>query len=53
MAEQPEINEHIQDVHGILGGIEILKPMQIIEVDIKIAFTLPSLLEIELRYEQI
>ena len=48
MAEEPRIEEHIEDVHGIEGGIETLKPMQVIEVDTKIAFTLPSLLEMEL-----
>ena len=48
MMEQEEIDEHINNVHGVEGGVTTLKPVQIIEVDTKIAFTLPSLLEIEL-----
>ena len=46
--EQDEIDEHINNVHGIAGGVLTMKPVQIIEVDTKIPFTLPSLLEIEL-----
>ena len=48
MVEQEEIDDHSRDVHGIVGGIQTLKPIQVIEVNTKIAFTLPSLLEIEL-----
>ena len=48
MQEQDEIDDHIRNVHGIVGGVISMKPVQIIEVDTKIAFTLPSLLEIEL-----
>ena len=48
MMEQEEIDEHINNVHGVVGGVTTLKPVQVIEVDTKIAFTLPSLLDIEL-----
>ena len=40
------IEEHIGEVHNV-AGIEALRPVQRIEVDMKITFALPSLLEIE------
>ena len=48
LGEQPAITDHIEDVHGVEEGIESLKEMQVIEVDTKIAFSLPSILDIEL-----
>ena len=47
MIDQDHIDEHYQDVHGIEGGAIKLSPLQEIEVDTKIAFTLPTLQEIE------
>ena len=46
--EQPAIDDHIETVHGIIEGVETLKEHQVIQVDSKITFTLPSLLDIEL-----
>ena len=48
MTVQEEIDEHIDNVHGIEGGATSLKPVQVIDVDTKITFSLPSLLDIEL-----
>lgn len=47
LIDQDYIDEHYQDVHGIEGGAIKLSHLQEIEVDTKIAFTLPSLQEIE------
>ena len=46
--EQPAIDDHIETVHGIVNGIKTLKEHQVIQVDSKINFVLPSLLDIEL-----
>ena len=40
------IDEHVRQVHNI-AGIESMRPVQRIEVDTKIEFILPSLLDIE------
>ena len=48
MTEQDKIDEHIKDVHGIEEGATSLKPLQQIEVDTKLTFSLPSALDIEL-----
>ena len=48
MDEQEQIDDHVRDVHGVENGINSMKPVQRIEVDTKIAFTLPSILEIEI-----
>ena len=48
LGEQRAIDEHVEDVHGFTNGVDDLKENQIIQVDSKIAFTLPSLLDIEL-----
>ena len=48
LGDQRAINEHVEEVHGFTDGVDGLKENQIIEVDSKIAFTLPSLLDIEL-----
>ena len=46
--EQPAIDDHVETVHGLTDGVETLKENQVIQVDSKITFTLPSLLDIEL-----
>ena len=48
MTVQDEIDEHIYNVHGIEEGATSLKPIQEIDVDTKITFSLPSILDIEL-----
>ena len=48
MQEQEEIDDHIRNVHGVEYGVNSMKPVQRIEVDTKIVFILPSILEIEL-----
>ena len=48
MLEQEEIDDHLLDVHDIEGGASSLKPLQEIDMDTKITFSLPSLLDIEL-----
>ena len=48
LGEQPAIDHHMKCVHGIPNGIVSLKEKVEIEVDSKSAFTLPSLLDIEL-----
>ena len=48
LGEQRAIDEHVEDIHGFTNGVDDLKENQIIQVDSKIAFTLPSLLDIEL-----
>ena len=48
LGDQRAINEHVEEIHGFTDGVDGLKEDQIIEVDSKIAFTLPSLLDIEL-----
>ena len=47
-SEQPAIDDHVETVHGFTDGVETLKENQIIQVDSKVTFTLPSLLDIEL-----
>ena len=46
MDEDDMIDDHVRDVH-VVNGVQSLTPVQRIEVDTKIAFTLPSMLEIE------
>ena len=46
--EHPAITDHIEIVHGIEDGIETLSEFQVIQVDSKISFVIPSLLDIEL-----
>ena len=48
MIEQDKIDEHINNVDGVEEGATSLKPIQEIDVDTKITFSLPSLLDIEL-----
>ena len=48
LEEDGEIDEHVKDVHGLVNGIGSLSQIQKIEVDTKIAFSLPSILEIEI-----
>ena len=48
LGNQRAIDEHVEDIHGFTDGVDELKEDQRIQVDSKIAFTLPSLLDIEL-----
>ena len=48
LGNQRAIDEHVEDIHGFTNGVDELKEDQRIQVDSKIAFTLPSLLDIEL-----
>ena len=48
LGEQPAIDHHMDDIHGIEDGVVTLTEKLVIEVDPKSVFTLPSLLDIEL-----
>ena len=46
--DQRAIDEHVEEIHGFTDGVTELSQKQTIEVDSKIAFNLPSLLDVEL-----
>ena len=48
MEEDEMIDEHIKDVHKV-NGLGAMTPVQRIEVDTKLEYTLPDLLDIELK----